>query len=87
MSCKNLIFVVSRVGRDNKRWKQTDRRKWRREQHIFVTQDFNKKLDRMFANETKRARFVETTEFDFLLKKFINDVTFGKGENEIKIDA
>ncbi len=41
----------------------------------------------MFANETKRARFVETTEFDFLLKKFINDVTFGKGENEIKIDA
>lgn len=58
------IYIRTRVGKDNKRWKQTDRRKWRREQHIFVVQDFNKKLDRMFANETKRARFIPDDPFE-----------------------
>jgi hypothetical protein len=37
----------------------------------------------MFANETKRARFVELTK----LKKFVNDVTFGSEENECKTEA
>jgi hypothetical protein len=44
------------VGKDNKRWKQTDRRKCRKEQHIFLAPNHAVKFERMFANETKRAR-------------------------------
>ena len=54
----SLTFAFFRVGKDNKRWKQTARRMWRREQHTFVDVTNAQKVERMIASQTKRARCV-----------------------------
>ena len=54
----SLIINFFRVGKDNKRWKMTARRMWRKEQHTFVDAKNAEKFERMFSNEIKRARYI-----------------------------
>ena len=61
-------------------WKKTDEENWREEQHITLSKDANKKLEKMFASATKRPRFIPDDPYEINNKR----ITFNQRDISIK---
>jgi len=57
-------YIGTRPGRFSQMWKKTDDQNWRDEQHITLSRDANRKLDKMFASATKRPRFIPDDPYE-----------------------
>ena len=67
-------YIGTRVGRFNKMWAKTDYENWRDEQHVSLSRDANKKLEKMFSPEAKRPRYFPDDPYE----KYNTKVNFWK---------
>jgi len=52
------MYVGTKTGRYNKRWKKWDSTNWSKEQHMFMDRESNLVLERMFSHDIKLPRYI-----------------------------
>ena len=52
------MYVGTKSGRYQKRWKKWDSTNWDKEQHMFMDRMSNLELERMFNHEVKLPRYI-----------------------------